>query len=64
MQENEVVVLPTASFRATGAFNGDVIALGQRNIRSTAYKLQDWTGSAPSGKKASKACVMLELTEM
>ena len=54
--------MPSAVFRLTGAYVGDVIALGQKNIRASAYKLQD--AAATGAKKVAKTCVMVELTEL
>ena len=66
LQDNEVVVLPGCSISLAGAYVGDVISLGQRNVRTTTYKLQDSAAGAGggSGKKATgKLCVLVDLQE-
>jgi ankyrin repeat protein len=39
-QDNQVIFLPNTKFKVTNWYLGDVISLGQENIRNTAYKLK------------------------
>jgi hypothetical protein len=58
VQEGQVLLVPGATFRVTAAYLGDVIALGQRNIRATAFKLPE----APRAR-APPPCIIVEMVE-
>lgn len=39
-QDNQVIILPNTQFKVTNWYQGDIIALGQENIRNTAFQLK------------------------
>ena len=39
--DNEIILLPNTKFKVTSWCKGNVIALGQKNIRQSAYKLSN-----------------------
>ncbi len=48
------MLLPGVTYELSGLFVGDVVALGQRNVRDTTYRLTPRTAAG---------CVIVELTE-
>jgi hypothetical protein len=57
---DEVLLPPTARFVVTDWYIGDVIALGQANIRTSAFRVTE--ASLARATKAGQ-CVIVELTE-
>jgi len=59
--DSEVIFLPDTEFRITNHYVGDVIALGQPNIRTSTFKMKE-----NNYDKAQKGdlCVLIELEEI
>ena len=64
--DNEVVFLPGTQFQVTRWYHGDVIALGQANIRENTFgvKERDDERMCVADLTASEKSLIIELTEM
>jgi len=64
--DNEVIFLPNTGFRVTNWYHGDVIALGQENIREHTFKVKEFDNERLCFQKMleSDKALIIELTQI